>query len=136
MEAAISRDKPRIAEWGTVTRSRSPFCLRSGRSRGTGETIHCVAFTPAPRLIQLEIVPTGQHKVLVGDRAKTAIHYALKPRLGVWLKGLAAVLRCVPPDDRAWIATDEVPAFVGFEGPLAIAGPARRIEPTRPCFPE
>src|SRR4249920_3927273 len=53
--------------------------------KGASETIHVVAFTPAPRLIQLELVPAGEHKVLVGDLAKSAVHYVLKPRLGSWL---------------------------------------------------
>jgi hypothetical protein len=49
---------------------------------GTGETVHYVAFTPTPRLIQLELAPAGEQKVLVGELAKTAVHYVLKPRLG------------------------------------------------------
>jgi len=103
---------------------------------GAGETIHYVAFTPEPRLIQLEIVPEGEHKVLIGDLAKSAVHYVLKPRLGIWLKLFATVLRRVPPDDHAWIVMDGVPAFARFEGPLAVAGPVWRIELVSPRWPE
>ena len=104
--------------------------------KGASETVHIVAFTPAPRLIQLELVPAGEHKVLVGELAKTAIHYVLKPQLGIWLKFFATVLGRVPPDYHAWILTDEVPAFVRFEGPLYTTGPVWRIELTSPHWPD
>ena len=103
---------------------------------GARETVHVVAFTPAPRLIQLELVPAGKHKVLVGDLAKTAVHYVLKPRLGVWLKLFTTVLGRVPPDYHAWVVTDDVPAFVRFEGPLYVQGPVWRIQLTSPRWLE
>ena len=103
--------------------------------KGASETIHVVAFTPAPRLIQLELVPAGEHKVLVGEIPKPAIHYVLKPRLGPWLKLFASLLGRVPPDLDAWIATDKVPTFVRFEGALYTGGPVWRIEMTSPRWP-
>ncbi|HTF14202.1 MAG TPA: hypothetical protein VK643_06000 [Burkholderiales bacterium] len=103
--------------------------------KGAGVTIHVVAFTPAPRLIQLELVPAGEHKILVGELAKSAIHYVLKPRLGTWLKLFATLLGRVPPDLHAWIATDLVPTFVRFEGYLYTGGPVWRIEMTSPRWP-
>lgn len=48
--------------------------------KGAGETIHVVAFTPKPRLIQLELAPIGEHQVLVGELPKTAVHYVFKPQ--------------------------------------------------------
>ena len=105
-------------------------------AKGASETVHIVAFTPTPRLIKLELAPAGEHKVLVGELAKTAIHYVLKPRLGTWLKLFATLLGSVPPDYHAWIVTDEVPAFVRFEGPLYTKGPIWRIELTSPRWPE
>jgi len=93
-------------------------------NRGASETVHYVAFTPAPRLIELDIKPEGEHRILIGDLAKTAVHYVLEPRLGMWLTFFAKILRRMPPDNHVWVATDEVPAFVRFEGPLAIAGPS------------
>jgi hypothetical protein len=105
-------------------------------AKGAGETVHIVAFTPTPRLIKLEMAPAGEHKVLVGDLAKTASHYMLKPRLGTWLKLFAKLFGRMPPDYHAWIVTDEVPAFVRFEGPLYTGGPIWRIEVTSPRWPE
>jgi hypothetical protein len=84
--------------------------------KGASETVHFVAFTPAPRLIQLELAPAGNKKVMIGDLAKTATHYVFKPLLGMWIKLFATLLGRVPPDNHAWIITEGVP-FAG-EGPL------------------
>jgi hypothetical protein len=104
--------------------------------QGASETVHIVAFTPTPRLIQVELAPAGEHQVLVGEFAKTAIHYVFKPQLGIGLTLFATLLGRVPPDSHAWIVTDEVPAFVKFEGPLFTTGPVWRIELTSPRWPD
>jgi len=104
--------------------------------KGAGETVHLVAFTPTPRLIQVELAPAGEHQVLAGELVKTAIHYEIKPQLGVGLKLLATLLGRVPPDCHAWIVTDEVPAFVRFDGPLYTTGPIWRIELASPRWPD
>jgi hypothetical protein len=103
--------------------------------KGASETVHLVAFTPTPRLIQLELAPAGERKVMIGELAKTATRYALKPRLGGWLKFFATLLGRVPPDSHAWIIKDELPAFVRFEGQLFALGPIWRIETTSPRWP-
>ena len=105
-------------------------------SGGAGETVHMVAFTPAPKLIQLEFVPAGDHKILVGGSEKSATHYVLKPILGIWRKLFASLLGRMPPDNHVWIITADVPAFVMFEGPLYMNGPAWRIEQTSPRWQE
>jgi len=104
--------------------------------KGASETIHFVAFMPEPRLIQLVVSPVGEQKVLVGDLAKTAIHYVLKPEPGIWLKLFATLLGRMPPDEHVWILMDDVPAFVRFEGPLYPTGPVWRIQLTSPRWPE
>ena len=105
-------------------------------SAGAGETVHMVAFTPAPKIIQLELAPAGEQKVVVGGTEKTATHYVLKPILGTWLKLFASLLGRTPPDNHAWIVTADVPAFVKFEGPLYMNGPVWRIELTSPRWPD
>ena len=100
--------------------------------KGASETVHTVAFTPKPRLIQLELTPAGEQKVLVGALARTATDYVFKPKLGVLLKLAATLLGRVPPDSHAWIVASEMPAFVRFEGPLSITGSVWRLEPTLP----
>ena len=104
--------------------------------KGASETIHMVAFTPTPRLIQLELAPEGEHKVLIGELVKTSTHYVLKPRLGTWLKLFARLLGRVPPNSHAWIIGEELPAFVRFEGQLVTMGPVWRIETTSPRWPD
>jgi hypothetical protein len=104
--------------------------------KGASETIHTVAFTPTPRLIQLELAPVGEQRVLVGDLTKTATDYVFKPKLGVLLKVFATLLGKVPPDSHAWILTNQVPAFVRFEGSLSITGPVWRLEAVVPRWPD
>jgi hypothetical protein len=104
-------------------------------SAGAGETVHMVAFTPAPKLIKLEMAPGGEQKILVGGTEKTATRYVLKPILGTWLTIFASLLGRMPPDNHAWIVTADVPAFVKFEGPLYMNGPVWRIELTSPRWP-
>jgi len=65
--------------------------------RGKSETVHLIAFTPAARLIRLELAPAGEHEVLVGELAKSAIHYVFKPRLGAWLTFISSVAGRAPP---------------------------------------
>ncbi len=103
---------------------------------GASDTVHIVAFTPTPRLIQLELKPAGKQKVLVGELVKTATHYVLKPHLGIWLQLFVRLLGRVPPDSHAWILADEAPAFVRFEGALSTTGPVCRIEQAIPRWPE
>jgi hypothetical protein len=111
------------------------FAVTKNLPEGAGETVHFVAFTPQPRIIQLAIAPANTQKVLVGKLEKTAVHYVLKPELGMWLGFFARLLGRLPPDEHVWILTDEVPAFVRFEGPLFMGGPVWRIELTSPQWP-
>lgn len=103
--------------------------------KGGGETVHIVAFTPKPPLIELKITPAGEHKVLVGELEKSAVHYVFKPQPGVWVKFFATLLGRMPPDYHVWVVQDDVPAFVRFEGPLYSAGPMWRIHLTSPRWP-
>ena len=100
------------------------------------ETVHFVAFMPKPMLIELKLWPAGEHKVMVGDLEKTAIHYVFRAKLSSWLTYFARLFGRTPPDYHAWILTDEVPAFVRFEGPLYTTGPVWRIELMSPSWPE
>ena len=104
--------------------------------KGTAETVHMVAFTPTARLIQLEVTTAGEHKVLVGDLAKSATHYVFKPKPGAWLTALSTLLGRMPPDSHAWIVTDDVPAFVRYVGPLHALGPVWHLELTSPRWPD
>jgi hypothetical protein len=97
------------------------------------QTVHIVAFTPEPRLIGLEILPTGSQPVMLGQHVETAVHFKLKPKLGLLVKIFATVLGKAPPDSDTWIVTDDVPAFVRFEGPL-YSGPVWHLGLTSPSW--
>ena len=100
-----------------------------------GALVHVVAFTPKPRLIKLAITPAGSLRVPLGRHTEPAVHYALKPQLGLVVRAVAGLTGQLPPDSHLWIVTDGVPAFVRFEGPL-YSGPVWRIKLTSPGWPQ
>ena len=104
--------------------------------KGARATVHLLVFTPTARLIQLEIAPAGEHKVLVGQLVKSATHYVLTPKLGAWLSVLTTLTARTPPDSHAWIFIDDSPSFVRFEGPLFSPGPVWHMELTSPRWPD
>jgi len=110
--------------------------LAKNLPKGAVETVHMVVFTPEPKLIQVEMIPGGEQKLIVGDQSKAAIDYDLKPKLGTWLKFFATLTGRVPPDNHLWILADEVPAFIRFEGPFYLQGPIWRVDLTSPRWPE
>jgi len=97
---------------------------------GRSETVHVIAFTPTPRLIRVELVVAGDQRVMVGDQARQAILYAVKPRLGPVLGFFASLFGRAPADDACVILAKDVPAFVRCDGPLFVNGPIWRIELT------
>ena len=100
--------------------------------KGKGATVHFVVFAPDAKVIELQMIPEGEHDVTVGDLKQKATHYRMHPQLGFWMKLFAKVLNKVPPDLHAWVLVDDVPAFVGFEGPITSDGPIWRIEVVSP----
>jgi len=97
---------------------------------GTSRTIHMVAFTPKPRLIELEIAPSGQQEVQMAEASKSVARYRLHPQLGSFLGFFASLLGRTPPDYECLIFNADVPAFVRCDGPLAVGGATWRIELT------
>jgi hypothetical protein len=94
------------------------------------ETVHIVAFTPKPRVIELELVPTGNQPLVAGESSRQGTRYALKPKLGPILRAFATLLGKAPPDQECVILTEDVRAFVRCDGPLYLKGPVWRIEMT------
>jgi hypothetical protein len=112
------------------------FTVVKNLPKETSATIHLVAFTPKPLLIELELIPAGEQKMMVGQLTKTAIHYILRPHPGGWLELFAKLLGRMPSDHHVWLLNDGAPAFARFEGPLNPTGPVWRIELTSPRWPE
>lgn len=111
-----------------------PIVLLKNLKPGETHTVHLVAFTPRPRLVGLELTPVNRGHVLAGKHHEAATEYALKPKLGFLTGIFAKLLGKTPPDSHVWIVTQEVPAFVKFEGPLYM-GPVWRIELAAPKWP-
>lgn len=103
---------------------------------GARATVHLVAFTPKPLLIELELEPVGEHKMMVGQLTKTATHYVFKPHPGPWLELFAKLLGRMPSDYHVWVVTEGAPTFARFEGPLNPTGAVWRIELTSPRWPD
>jgi hypothetical protein len=104
--------------------------------KGASATVHLVAFTPKPLLIELELALAGEHKMMVGQLTKTATHYVFKPHPGPWLELFAKLLGRMPSDYHVWVITEGAPAFARFEGPLNPTGAVWRIELTSPRWPD
>ena len=100
----------------------------------TSESVHIVAFTPEPRIIGLELAPVGSDKVMLGKHSEAVSHILLKPKLGTLLKFFAKLKGQNPPNSDVWIVSDDVPAFVRYQGPL-YSGPVWQINLTAPSWP-
>jgi hypothetical protein len=98
------------------------------------EMVHIVAFTPEPRVIALELAPAGASTVKIGGHTEQAEEFALKPKLGAALAFFAKIAGKLPPDSHVWIVTDDVPAFVRFEGPMYM-GAVWRLTLASPAYP-
>jgi hypothetical protein len=106
--------------------------LLKNLARGNSESVHYVAFTPTPRLIKVDLVPVGEQKLRIGDEEGQATRFAIRPKLGVVMGAIAALMGKTPTDYECVIWTKDLPAFVRCDGPLRVSGPVYRIELTGP----
>jgi hypothetical protein len=107
--------------------------LLKNLARGSSESVHYIAFTPTPRLIKLDLVPVGEQKLRIGEEeGGQATRFAIRPKLGVVVGAIAALLGKTPADYECVIWTKDLPAFVRCDGPLRLKGPVYRIELTSP----
>jgi hypothetical protein len=100
--------------------------------KGQSMRVSMVAFAPDPRVVELEFTPIGERAITVGDLEQKAVEYRLKFHLGFWMKLFAKILDRMPPDLHVWVATEEAPSFVAFQGPITSEGPIWRIELVSP----
>ncbi len=104
--------------------------------KGTTRTVHVVAFTPKPQVVEVELAPDGEASFFIGDAQRQASRYRLKPKLGI-LGTLASLFGKDIPEYRYWILTaGRAPAFLAFEGPLSMEGPIWRVELASPRWPK
>ena len=95
---------------------------------GRAETVHYVAFTPTPRVVQLELAPVGEQRLRLGELETHATRFAVKTKLGSVQSIVAAVLGKKPSEYECVIWTKDVPAFIRCDGPLRLKGPVYRFE--------
>lgn len=103
---------------------------------GAGATVHLAVFTPEPRLIDMEWRWEGEDEVLLGGRSMKAMRSLVKLKIGGLAGVIASLAGKTPPDQRYWIVTGDVPAFVRFEGAMFLNGPVWRIEMTTVEWPK
>lgn len=137
---AVTRDGEKKSWAGTMDLPADTYngmivVLLKNLAAGDTQRVHLVAFTPKPRLVSLEMAPSGTRNVKVGAHAEGAVHYTLKVKLGAVIGFLARLTGKKPPDSHAWIVTEGAPGFVRFEGPL-YTGPVWRLELATPALPQ
>ncbi len=108
----------------------------SPRTSSTTESqkVRLVAYTPEPRLIEVEFIPSPPEKIMFGKSSEMGVRFTLKPRLGTFTGFFARILGKLPPDSYTWVVTDDAPAFARFQGPL-FTGPVWKIDLTSPTWP-
>jgi hypothetical protein len=108
--------------------------LKNIRPDAPPRELSMIVATPKPRLVKLAISSAGREAFTTGTASRTATHYVVKIELGGITGLLAPLLGKEPPDSHVWILGGEAPAFVKFEGPLALGAPAWRIELASPVW--
>ena len=78
----------------------------------------------------------GEDPVIVGEARRSAIRYLVDLEIGGIAGVFAKVAGKEPPDLKFWVLGGSVPAFVKFEGPFFVEGPAWRIELSSPRWPK
>lgn len=97
--------------------------------------VHFVAFTPKPRIVELELTAPDSQSVMLGNTSRPAMHFVVKPKLGLVEGTVAKMLDKMPPDSSIWIVADDVPGFVRADAPLVPDGPLWRVELAVPHWP-
>lgn len=85
-------------------------------------TVRHVAFTPTPRIIKFAFEPVATEQSSFGHETKSTTRFALRPKLGFFLRIGARLMGKKPDTGHAWIVTEDVPAFVKYVGPLSLSG--------------
>jgi hypothetical protein len=111
-----------------------PIVLLKNLAAHDSQTVHLVAFTPAPRMIELKLTPVAAHTIGNGARGESAVEFDLKPVVGGLAGFFGKLLGKIPPDSHVWIVTQGAPMFARFEGPLYM-GPVWRIDLALPKLP-
>jgi hypothetical protein len=102
--------------------------------KGAEETVSVLAFTPAPKVVPVQLHAVEEQSIQIVDRPRKVRQYVFSPQLGVIQEWLGKVTGKLPPEFHydCWIMVDGIPSFVRYEGPLQLLGPILRIELVSP----
>ncbi|HSL04593.1 MAG TPA: hypothetical protein VK901_13785 [Nitrospiraceae bacterium] len=102
--------------------------------KGTDATVSVLAFTPAPKVVPLQLHAIEEQSIQIGDRSGKATQFVFTPQLGMIQEWLGKVSGTLPVEFHydCWIMVDGIPSFVQYEGPLQLMGPILRIELVSP----
>jgi hypothetical protein len=109
--------------------------LKNLKASATPIKFSVMAATPKPRMVTLAVTSAGEEPFTIGASTRKATHYIITVEIGGLSGLLAPVLGKQPPDTHVWVLGGDAPAFVKFEGPLYVGGPAWRMELTSPVWP-
>ena len=98
--------------------------------------VRFVVFRPKPRVVELELTSPDAEQVMLGYTPRQALHFVIKPKLGLLLGAVTSLLGETPPDSSVWIVTHGVPGFVRSAAPLIPDGPVWQIELAAPRWPD
>lgn len=102
--------------------------LLKNLAAGARASVHMMAFTPSPTLLEATLVPEGSDAFWVAGRELAATRFVVTPKV-VGVKGVVATLVGKQPEAiRFWLSAGRVPTFVKFEGPMYLGGPPWRVE--------
>ncbi len=98
--------------------------------KDANEMVSILAFTPAPQIINVQLLALDKGSVHTGELSNKTTQYIFKPQIGMIQKLLGKAAGKLPAHFQydCWIMANETPSFVKFEGPLQLMGPTVRIE--------
>jgi hypothetical protein len=113
-----------------------PTLLSDIDSNSPKTTLSMVVATPKPRVVKLEIAPTGEDSFSIGIAAHKATRYNVKVEIGGISGVVAPIVGKQPPDTHVWMVGGKAPGFLKSEGPFYDGGPIWRIELASPVWPK
>lgn len=103
---------------------------------GSSARLSLIAAAPKPRLVRLDIGPTGEDTYAIGATARKAAKYVVRVDLGGVAGVVAPLIGKQPEDTLIWISQGDAPTFVKMEGPFYPGGPPWRLELASPTWGE
>lgn len=92
--------------------------------------------TPKPRIVKLEITPSGTEPYTIVGVKKEAVHFDIKVDIGGVAGLIAPLMGKQPPDNHVWVSKGDAPTFVKSLTLSYMGGPMWRTELVSPVWPD